>query len=197
MTNPVPTATDKRLLWIVVGALLLAAVALWASSGLAWIDVPRGLTRNGRLADDVTGGQSLTALTPLALFALAAIAATLATGGWLRRVFGVLVLAVAAWALYAVLDAALNGMGRISWSGWAPGYGDGPGEPARTLLGPAVAVAGVVLLGCAGAVLAWRGRLLPRMGARYSAPGGRREREQSRPDLWQALSDGDDPTTRS
>lgn len=200
MSGPGSPAPGKRLLWIVVGALLLSAVALWASGRLTWIDVPRGLTRNGRLADDVTGAQLLTALTPLALFALAAVAATLATGGRLRRVFGLLVLAVGAWALYAVVETAREGADRIDWSGWAPGYGSGPAVPASTWLGPSVAVAGAVLLVGAGTLLVARGRLLPRMGAKYSAPEGggrRRQNAQPRPDLWQALSQGDDPTTRS
>lgn len=204
MTEHGSTSHSKRLLWIVVGALLLAAVALWASGRLTWIEVPHGLTRNGRLAGDVTGARLLTALTPLALFALAAVAAALATGGWPRRAFGVLVLAVGAWALYAVLDAAREGADRIDWSGWAPGFEPGPVAPASAWLGPSVAVVGALLLAGAGALLVARGRLLPRMGAKYSAPGGRgehggneEETGQPRPDLWQALSQGDDPTTRS
>ncbi|MFF5988597.1 Trp biosynthesis-associated membrane protein [Prauserella flavalba] len=185
---------SKRPLWIVVVALLLGAAALWGASGLTWIDVPRGLTIDGRLADDLSGGDLMTWPVPLALLALAAVAAVLAVRGVARRILGVLLVVVGALILYL----ALNGDAYdVAWSGWAPGYDESAGSPERTFWGPAAAVAGGVLVLLAGALLTWRGHRMPRMGAKYSAPGGRRAEKDTEKELWDALSDGEDPTTRS
>uniref|UniRef100_UPI00049111CC Trp biosynthesis-associated membrane protein n=1 Tax=Saccharomonospora halophila TaxID=129922 RepID=UPI00049111CC len=59
-----------------------------------------------------------------------------------------------------------------------------------------------------GAVAAWRGPAMPRMGAKYSAPTTARRstsaRDGTAPDrardddteLWNALTEGEDPTAR-
>lgn len=184
---------ERRPLWLVVVALLLGAAALWGASRLAWIDVPFGLTLRGRLSPDLTGADLVGALTPLALFALAAVAAVPALGGWPRRVLGVLLAAVGAWALYAILQGATSD---VVWSGWAPGYGPSAGSPHRTFWGPGVAVTGALLIAAAGAVLVWQGHRMPRMGGKYSAPGAQRAKGDADTDFWDALSDGEDPTTR-
>ncbi|WP_307831973.1 Trp biosynthesis-associated membrane protein [Prauserella cavernicola] len=177
-----------------VVALLLASVALWGASGLTWIDVPRGLTVDGRLSEDLSGSDLMTWPVPLALLALASVAGVLGGRGVVRRILGVLLVVVGAVILYL----ALNGDAYdVAWSGWAPGYDDTAGVPEHTFWGPAVAVAGGVLVLLAGALLTWRGHRMPRMGAKYSAPGGRRAEKHTETDLWDALSDGEDPTTRS
>ncbi|MFC5289146.1 Trp biosynthesis-associated membrane protein [Actinokineospora guangxiensis] len=167
----------KRPLWITVALLPLAACALWGSSALAWggrekarpgTDVP--------IAVDVPGSEVAPALVPVALLALAAVAGVLAVSGTPRRALGVV---LAAAAVYPV---------------WA-----GVGADALTW-GSATAVAGGALLALAGVVVALTGHRMPRMGSRYSAPANSRTAGESgkpgkaRPDLWQSLSDGDDPT---
>lgn len=158
----------KRPLWTALAALLTAAGALWAASALAWGGrvEPRPGT-DVPLAVDVPGSEVAPALVPVALLALAAVAGLLALAGMWRRALGpVLVVA----AVYPI------------WSGVrAPGL----------TWGSAAAVAGGVLLAAAGAVILLAGHRMPRMGSRYTAPASGRN---TQPDLWQSLSDGDDPT---
>ncbi len=188
--------SDKRPLWIAVAALALAAVALWGASSLTWIDVPPGTVVDGELREELSGGDLVTWPVPLALLALAAVAATLALRGIARRVLGVVLLAVAVWVAVLVLNGSAYD---VDLSTRAPGYDTMPGEPTRTWTGPAAALAAAALYAVAGAVLAWRGHRMPRMGAKYSAPGDRKGRARSGnpdADLWNALSEGEDPTTR-
>lgn len=184
---------DKRPLWIVALALLLAAAALWGSSGLTWIDVPFGTKVDGHLTDDLSGSELVSWQVPIALFSLAAVAATLATRGVLRRVLGVLVALVGVWVLVLTFDGAAYD---VAWSGTAPGYEGSAAKPERTIWGPVTSAAGGVLLVLGGALLAVRGQRMARMGARYSAPGGKTKASDPDMELWDALSDGDDPTTR-
>ncbi|GAB2704470.1 TIGR02234 family membrane protein [Nocardia thraciensis] len=93
--------------------LAVAAIALWASSRMAWVTLVSsdGLTqpRTHRL----NGGEWFGALTPLALVLVAAIAAVFATRGWLRRVLGVVIALLAAVA--AVPGYALvTGRGQLA-----------------------------------------------------------------------------------
>ncbi len=107
---------------------------------------------------------------------------------------GLLVL-VGVWVVLLPMGDATHG---LAWME-APGYDTGS-APTPALWGPAAAVAGGVLLVAAGAVLAWRGHRMPRMGARYSAPGAAERASAARPDsdreLWNALTEGEDPTAR-
>nr|WP_221219565.1 Trp biosynthesis-associated membrane protein [Prauserella isguenensis] len=178
-------------MWAVVVALLLGAGALWGASGLVWIEVPQGRTVDGRLADDFTGGELVQWPVPIALLALAAVAAALALRGVARRLLGVLLAVVGGWTVYLAVAGDTR---EIAWSGWAPGYEGAAGEPSWTFLGPAAAVAGGVLVALAGVVLAWRGHRMARMGAKYSAPGDRRAPRDPDAELWDALSEGADPT---
>ncbi len=124
---------------------------------------------------DGTGTATGTALRAVALLAVAGVAGTIASGGLIRRVIGGLL------ALAGVLAGVI---------------GAGAGFPAALL-----AVLGAVLLVAAGGVLAVRGPLLPRMGARFDAAENKAS-ESSRtpkdPDrrMWDELDSGEDPTAR-
>ncbi|WP_298181976.1 Trp biosynthesis-associated membrane protein [Saccharomonospora sp.] len=187
---------DKRPLWIVVVLSVLAAAALWGASTLTWIDVPEGTVFNGELRDDLAGDDLVSWPGPLALLALAAVAAVLALRGVARRLLGVVLVGVAVWVVVLVLGGSAYD---VDLSARAPGYDSLPGSPTKVWWGPASALAGAALLAISGVLLGWRGHRMPRMGAKYSAPGDRRERARSRDsdtDLWNALSEGEDPTTR-
>lgn len=181
----------RRLLWLVGGALLAAAVALWGASRLRWIDVPPGSTVDGRLVEELTGSDVVAWTVPLALVALAAVAAAIALPPAVRRVLGVLLVVA---GIVAVTLAFGTGVEDVTWTAPAPGYEDVGGAPTRALWGPASAVLGGLLLVVSGAVLVWRADALPRMGARYRAPGSRQAPSAGEQDMWKALSDGDDPT---
>lgn len=183
----------RRPLWIVVLALLLASGALWLSSSLPWF--PSG----GALGDATgkTGGEVVPSLGPLAAVALAAVAAVLATSGVLRRLLGVLVGLAGVW---------------VCWLSLAPAQ---PAQAALRLLPDAerqdvlrrqaaltvqlAAGRGLVLLGgalmlLAAGLLLLRGQRMPKLGARYQAPGTPRPPADPDRALWESLDKGEDPT---
>lgn len=184
-------SAGRRALWIAVVALLLGAGALWGASGLVWIEVPRGLTVEGRMVEDLTGSDLVQWPVPIALLALAAVAATLASRGMARRILGGLLVVAGVWTAYLALG---GDVGEVEWTGWAPGYEGASGRPERTVRGPAAAVAGGVLVACAGTLLVAKGHRMARMGAKYTAPGTRRTTRDPDTELWDALSEGSDPT---
>jgi uncharacterized membrane protein (TIGR02234 family) len=193
MTGSAPTARPgNRLMWTIVGLLALAALLLWGSSRFTWSwSITRSALR-GNVVDQANGGTAVPALAPLALLALAAVAALVAIGGWLRRIVGVLLLAAGAAAVWL----GISGLGGV--------FGAQPvGYPRSQILvahGFAL-LGGVVLVGAAVLVLRYAARL-PRLGAKYEAPPGAGDRARAggrraaNPDaeLWQALSEGKDPT---
>ncbi|WP_344868052.1 Trp biosynthesis-associated membrane protein [Amycolatopsis ultiminotia] len=162
-------------------ALLLGALALWGASRLVWFAEFRDEGVRGVVQYTENGAQRATALVPLALLALAGVAGVIATGGWARRLLGVvLVLAGAAGV----------------WSGvTGVHFGSGPGLPGtEILLGHGLATLGGILVALGGlAAVKWAGTA-KRLGARYSAPGAKRVRRDPDTELWEALSGGTDPT---
>ena len=171
----------KRALWLIVVALLLGAAALWGSSELTWFAEYRQAGVRGTVLHTETGAQRSTVLVPLALLALAGIAGVVATGGWARRILGV-VLAAAGAALVAI------GISGTDLSGpWD--------YPAMTILaGHGLAVLGGLLLAAAGALSMRMARRMPKLGARYSSPGEKRTARDPDTELWDSLSAGEDPT---
>ncbi|GLW90834.1 Trp biosynthesis-associated membrane protein [Actinokineospora globicatena] len=172
MADPAPTP-GRRPLWIVVGLLPPAAAALWGAAELTWEHVTRG--RPGTdvtVTVDVTGGEVVPALVPLAVLAVAAVAGTLALGGVWRRLLGVIVVLLGVVPVYAGITEGTE------------------------LAGRALAVTGGALVLAAGAVLVARGHRVPRLGDRYRSPGAVKETARVEDDLWQALSEGEDPTLR-
>ncbi|WET77513.1 Trp biosynthesis-associated membrane protein [Amycolatopsis sp. QT-25] len=178
-----PPKQAKRPLWIAVVGLLLGAVALWGSSQLVWFAEFRDGGVRGTVLYTEIGAQRAVALVPLALLALAGTAGLIATGGWPRRVLGV-VLAVSGVA--AVWLGVVGG----SLSGFADGL------PVAQLLGArGLAILGGILVVAGGlAAIKGAGRM-PRLGAKYSAPGTKkRAAKDPETELWEALSEGEDPT---
>jgi uncharacterized membrane protein (TIGR02234 family) len=197
-TEPTPTAprASRRLLWTVVLLMVVAAAALWGSSALVWVSQQFQTPFTGVRTSGVPGADLRPELVPLALAALAAIAAVLATGGWLRRVVGVLV----------ALAGALLGWRVSTWYGsndfGIALHGDVPagskpiGAFTENPVGPVLMAVGALLLVLSGVLVAARARRMPAMGAKYSAPGTAQQRVSQDPDkrLWEALDSGEDPT---
>ncbi|GLZ39428.1 Trp biosynthesis-associated membrane protein [Actinokineospora sp. NBRC 105648] len=165
---------SRRPLWTVVVLLPLAAAALWGAARLPWGSAVRSrpgtdVTTNA----DIPGAELAPALVPLAVLALAAVAGSLAVSGSWRRVLGAVVVAA---GLVPV------------WTGFLA-HAD-----TDAFAGRALAVVGGVLMVAAGALLAVRGHRMPRLGGRYRSPGAAKESARTEADLWQALSEGEDPT---
>ncbi|MGH3519984.1 MAG: Trp biosynthesis-associated membrane protein [Haloechinothrix sp.] len=160
---------------MVVVSLLLGAAAVWVSSRMAWVLTVEDAGVRGLVEVAETGAQRAPALVPLALLALAGIAGMVATGGWARRALSAL-LAFAGVAVCVVTMTSLIG-GELR-----PGHGLG-------LFGGLLVITG-------GAIGFRAARTMPRLGARYANPRPGKAATGSDNDLWNALSEGEDPTTR-
>lgn len=187
-------AASRRELTATVALLVVAAVALGGAAVLGWARVDFQLPKRGIVAVRANGSEVLPALTPLAVLALAAVAAVLATGGWLRRVLGGLMLAAAVPPILGVLQVPDEGWltaAAMSAAGWSAG--SVPVETVTLLpAGPVLAAGGATLLVAAGAILVLRGHRMPRLGRRYQAPSSRRSRPED--GLWARMDAGEDPT---
>lgn len=178
-TTPRPS---RRPLWMMVVALLLGALALWGAAKLTWYAEFRDGGVRGTVLYRETGEQRATALVPLALLALAGVAGLIATGGWARRVLGA-VLALAGVA------AGWAGVAGVRFTGWADGL-----PVTQMLLGRGLAVLGGILVAAGGlAAIKGAGRGA-RLGAKYAAPATRKKVRDPDAELWEALSEGEDPT---
>jgi uncharacterized membrane protein (TIGR02234 family) len=193
--GPAPRRPGPRLLGLAVVGLLLGALALWGASRGTWLTATWEVPLRGNVVATATGADTEPVLVPWALLALAAIGGLLATSGWGRRAVGVIVGVAGLWALLQ----AVSGLAAP-----APALLPAPARQAGRALGvqvtlvwPLLAALGGLLLLAAGALVAARGSLMPRLGARYDAPTGR---ARARPldderSLWDALDAGEDPTS--
>ncbi|MBM7775706.1 hypothetical protein JOD54_005910 [Actinokineospora baliensis] len=171
--EPAPPAAGKRPLWIVVVLLPVAAGVLWGAARLPWQHTVRDRPGTGATTTVAVPGEELVpALVPLAVLAVAAIAGALALSGLWRRLLGAVV--------------GLLGLVPV-WSGLAEG---------SEFAGKALAVLGGVLMVAAGVLLVLTGHRAPRMGGRYRSPAAAKESARGEKDLWEALSEGQDPTLR-
>ena len=182
-----------RLLPVVVVLMLATAALLWGASALDWGSRRYGTPFTGEKTFTAAGAVVRPELGPLALATLAAIAAVLATGGWMRRLIGMLVVAEGGLLGWRVADWYLRGsplpMGDVP-------AGSTPLGPASVSpFGPLLVVVAALVLVAAGLVVALYARWMPAMGAKYSAPTADKQRSRD-PDrrLWEALDQGEDPT---
>ena len=185
---------SPRALVAVCAALALAALALWGSSALTWVEV----APPGRAPVPLPGAVLAPSLTGIALLALAGVAGAVAVSGVVRRLLGVLLVGAAVVVVGAVVPVLVSDPVTAAGGAALPGGGsasDLGGSPAALTAAPALAVAGAVVLAAAGIFLLLREPRLPRFGARYAA-GGRTEAVRD-PDrrAWDDLDEGRDPTT--
>lgn len=163
-------------------ALLLGAAALWGSSRLVWTATLRDAGVRGMVLDKQTGAEHSGALVPLAVLALAGVAGMIATGGWPRRILGVLLALAGAAACWTAVSGFAFG-----------GYPDGA-PVAAIYSGRGLALLGGILMILGGLLATRRAGTMPRLGAKYAAPGKRKTVRDPDTELWEALSEGEDPT---
>lgn len=175
---------QTRLLWTVVSLLVVAAASVWGASRLTWMWSLRFSDLRGPVVDSSDGASREPALVPLALLYLAAAAPAVAVAGWARRVIGVLVCL----AGIGVLWLGLPQTGRV--------FGPHPSEypVMQVISGHLLAVFGGILAVMAGLLLVFRDSVMPRIGARYQAPATARHAANQDRRMWDALSEGQDPT---
>lgn len=185
----------RRALLACVALLIAAAIALAGAAALDWVTVGFQVPLRGNARVQVPGSGVQPALGPLALLALAAVAAVLATGGWVRRLLGVVLLGTAIPpALGAAGLADPHRLVRAAMrAGELPARSVPDGTVSVLLAGPVLAGTGALLLAGASGVLILRGHRMPRMGRRYQAPAARSGEPQDR-ELWDRIDAGEDPT---
>jgi hypothetical protein len=171
-------------LWTAILLLSLGAGGLWLASRLTW-SWSRELTPlRGTVVVTEDGAHVATALVPLAVLALAAIAAVLAIGGWWRRLVGALV----GIAGLATIWVGANGLPAV--------FGAHPtGYPlSQVVSGHALTIVAGCLIVAAAVIVVRNAAGMPRLGGNYQTPSAARARRDPDSELWQALSEGRDPT---
>jgi uncharacterized membrane protein (TIGR02234 family) len=173
-----------RPLWTVIGLLVLGAVVLWLSSRLTW-SWSRELTPlRGTIVVGKRGSEQAPALLPLAILSIAAVAAVFAIGGWGRRVVGMLVGIAGLAAVWVGVDGLPAVFGAHT--------DDYP--LSQVVTGHLLAVLGGLLVLGAGIQVIRHANGLPRLGGSYQTPSAAKRRRDPDTELWQALSEGRDPT---
>jgi uncharacterized membrane protein (TIGR02234 family) len=186
--------TGGRLLGLIALLLVLAAAALWASSQGTWVSQVVDNPLSGSRANTADGARAEPILVPWALLALAAVGGLVATAVWGRRLVGTLVAIAGGWAvLRAVVGLVAPAVDALP-VGLRPGDRALPATAAPVW--PLVALLGGLLMMAAGLLAARHAAELPRLGARYDAPGAAPVRRPADPDraLWEAQDEGEDPT---
>lgn len=115
-----------------------------------------------------TGGPSFAAL---ALLALASLAGMFAVSGVLRRGLGAIIAVAGGYVVWQAVDHAGGLFG-----------------------GRGLALLGGVLFFAAGVLIALYATMLPTMGSKYELANTERRSGDPDKDMWDGLSDGDDPT---
>ncbi|MCD2190917.1 Trp biosynthesis-associated membrane protein [Actinomycetospora soli] len=186
-----------RLLGVAVVGLLLAAVALWGASRGTWLTATWDVPLRGRVVVTATGADAEPVLVPWALLALAAIGGLLATSGWGRRAVGAVVGIAGLWALLRALSG-LAAPPPDALPAAARQAGRAVGVEASVVWPLLGGLGGLLLIGV-GLLVTLRGAAMPRLGARYDAPGAptrRQDADDEDRSLWAALDAGEDPTAR-
>lgn len=165
----------------------------------------------------VTGQDLVPAAEALALVALAGLVGVIATKGRARQlvgaalaVFGLITIVAVSMHLssadvLAASHSTVTSQAGSAISGRSPGSGGvtgnlpgvGVAEHVVTVSFPwrQVAVLGGLLVMAAGVAVMWKGRAWPTMSSRYDAPTGTRPSAPAdAATLWEALSQGVDPT---
>jgi len=183
-SGPGVRRSGVRPLWTVILLLVLGAAVLWLASRLTWAWSRQLTPLRGTVVVTQRGSEVAAALMPLAFLALAAVAAILAIGGWWRRLVGVLV----GVAGLASIWVGANGLPGV-FAAHPDGY-----PLSQVVTGHALAVLAGVIVILAGALIVRNAAGMPRLGGTYQTPSAARRRRDPDTELWQALSEGRDPT---
>jgi len=198
--------TPARRLAAALLALGVAAFALWLATRLVWLRAAYQSPLRGPVTVDVSGALLRPELAAIALLAVAAAAAAVATSGWARRLVGVLVAAAGLWAVGlswvwggavpAVPVAELSRADRVGGAAPSvPADAVAAGEPVTTAAALLGLGAGLLLVLAGIGMVCWADAM-PRLGARYAAPGTARRVPDRDSQWWDALDAGEDPTLK-
>jgi uncharacterized membrane protein (TIGR02234 family) len=194
--------TPARRLTVTLLALALAALGLWVSTRLVWLRMTYQSPLRGAVTTQATGADVRPELAAVALLAVAAVAALVATGGWPRRVLGVVLLVAGAWAAWAAWQSvSMFGGSSVGWFAYAPptpapSADAVPAGPPTLTAAPLLALGAALVLVAAGVVVVCWAGAMPRLGGRYSAPGAAARTRDRDTEWWEAMDAGEDPTLK-
>ena len=180
-------------------AMAAGAGLMLAASGMEWVTGELGSPGDvAAVPVELTGGELTGALNGLGWAGLAGLAGLYAARSWGRRLVGLLIAACGVFAVTSVWSATRAGelVDTVAASTTeTAGTGQVVGTPELHALGPALGVAGAVLLVLTGLVAVMRAPAWPGMGTRYDRTAAPRPHQAETPDdLWKSLDAGDDPT---
>ena len=180
----------------VVLAALLGAALLMLSTTMTWVEAS-GLPETAvAQAIQISGSEAANTVAAMGLVGLAAAVAVTIAGRIGRWIIAALLLGASAMALYTSVGALIDPAGAA-----APVVGEASGTTAaaqdyQVELGVWTALVGAVLMLVAALVLLsvshrWTDR---RATKKYSRAGAEQQAEPDELDLWDGLSQGQDPT---
>ena len=189
----------------VVLALLVAGGAAFLAAGRPWVTAVVGDGEGPGGSFELTGSDVAPAAGALGVVIVAAALAVLASGGWFRRVIGLVVVLMALAGCWATFTDPADAIDRTV----AESVTFSTGEPVASdgTVWPWVALVAFVVAALLGLVVTRYGAAWPTMGRRYEAPaagtvgaasgdaaGDTAGPEQTEADLWKSLDHGIDPT---
>lgn len=197
--------TPARLRGLLLGATALLAGLVLLAWSQPWFTLSLVATSGDPAPLEVRGDVAASALVPLALTVLAVVAALALAGPVLRTVFGVLEALVGV-CIVLVTAVALGDPVSASAAAVTDVTGVAGTESVAELVTdvevsawPAVAIAFGVLVALVGVVVAATARRWPVSGRKYSRTRTEAVGEAASDPVaeWDALSEGDDPTSPS
>ena len=179
--NPTPIPADRRSMQVAMVALLAGVMLAVTGAGQAWARVGAAVELPGigaaRLGAAELTGNDLLPFGGLALFGLVLLVAVAATRGRARWAVGLVLLAIGA---YLAVQAVVGAAGIAAEATERARVGELEGVPGGTALrvetpraGPAMVVAGGLLVAAAGVEALRRGRHWPALGEAFRAPPDR------------------------
>jgi hypothetical protein len=181
----------KRGTVVTVAMTALAGALLLFGSGRTWGAATVGAADGARQHVSVTGHDVAPALSAIGLALLAMSVALLAARGPLRRIGGLIVVAIGAAALAGGLRARNDVGHKLATKVFASSAQTIGGSRAAWWLLVVIAGAVAVVAGAATTIGAGgRGGL----GSRYDAPSAATKEDNPPADVWDAIEQGQDPT---
>ena len=167
--------------------VLIAAGRVWGRAALT--------TVTGSIDHvSATGHAAEPALPTLGIALLVLTAGVIAARGWLRRIVGLVVVAVGASVVALAVVARSDVAAELRHRAFAVSHTTVPAHTSGWAV--VSALAGALAVGC-GALTVLAGARWPALGARYDAAGargGQRDGDLRAMSEWDALDRGEDPT---
>lgn len=180
----------RRGLVIAVALVAAGGAVAVATAGRSWAQASLVAATGTSTHATVSGHVVAPALSPLGLAELALAAATVASRGFVRRVVGVLVVAMGS----AVVAVAAHGHAALPGALVRRAFAVQPaGVHPDISVWWVVAVSAGVVSALAGALTVALARRWPAMSARYETPAARGRGDVAAA-AWDALDRGEDPT---